>query len=1237
MVANMQHPPASSEDAMAQAMSSRTLQDSPEIKENGYMLDGRRTPDQNGIEAAQQQRTELTSPASSRSHTSSKASSGKYRNVPFSPPSKSEQSGTSFSSLASNERDTPQASHVHPPPSVPTPSAKSSRAGSRLRNEVQFSPADKQVDLFPFIRGRLNDIPYGNQELFGESHLTPDGLRQQMLNVVFGWEEDVKGLIKDECMFIFHSPLMLETYLLTIYIVSRHPPGSQSAVLLAKWLGGSDTDEILSIMSSGPVSISDWMLLALSQMNGQTQANKVGQAFVQKLLELGDIHTAATILLGLGDKNDAIEVYVSQNHYMEAVLMTCLLMPTDWQRQSHLVRRWGEHAVAHSQQQLATRCFMCTGVEPAEPWSSPPAQTAASFAEGLASKSPVPLPEVSYPNPASVTSTTHQRKPSAGTRATAKTPALKLITSFDSESNSKLRLPGLKSDNQTPTNAPWITPIAESAVGESALSPGGLGSYRMNNVQSLNQAMGSRTNTPGFSRGRLPSIGETPIDVHPPTFPSTPFRKEREYATTSDSEDQNQESPEESLSLLPSARYDPEKESHKPSPQTAIQAGLDKFSGIKGLPSPAPGVFDALRDCSESRNGSRDRKPDGLQLHLLQGNPSQSGTSDPYDRINNARSPPSTSNSLQSTKTPSTSGRSIDQFIHSLDEANYYARKNKDNRAHGHVRRNTDQAVNNTQEPRGRNENRHIQPARRSPSSPVPMSPEEVAQHHTNGNKRDESRRPRQGGSRTRNGSRVRRTGSRNSSRRGHNRSSSRNNPSRTGDRNDRDHSTERASSPQPMDDALRLVTSDRERLRSHQRSSSRRGEQRSSGRRDTSPDSSRRPARSRTDSNTDQESASSNTKDVSHDENYILGSKAFEISDASMDETREVPFTVALSEQKRKELAAAELEARRLSLARNPSAPNIPFPGDVRAYSRSPLAGLSYPITPFGQQRPQARQRSSPSKDLSENRSSSESGSSGGAPVAFSATPRAMRHPNPKYNNSPKEQQQPAPSNPDNTFLLSDARYQPEAERIGRSMSVPALESHPRSATIPTDLPMHPRYNPSLPRSRSTSRTRNLGHRRQSSRELGSPGGYYNNSPVAVSIEETLENAENPPPILPELQHLNTPPPPPPPPFSPSCTSPRESSGTIDIAIDNENLGRMLPRAMTAGPASTIVDPRPSPDRRRMSLDHRRGKSANESFTSKIRNLTRRRSNSRGLENWGSPVESEMPYESVQMVDHRF
>lgn len=86
-----------------------------------------------------------------------------------------------------------------------TLSTKSSRAGSRLRNEVQFSPADKQIDLFPFIRARLNDIPYGHHQPLGETNLTPDDLRQRMLSMVFGWEGDVPELVQDERTFYFYS------------------------------------------------------------------------------------------------------------------------------------------------------------------------------------------------------------------------------------------------------------------------------------------------------------------------------------------------------------------------------------------------------------------------------------------------------------------------------------------------------------------------------------------------------------------------------------------------------------------------------------------------------------------------------------------------------------------------------------------------------------------------------------------------------------------------------------------------------------------------------------------------------------------------------------------------------------------------------------------------------------------------------------------------------------------------
>lgn len=207
MVANVQNLPLgaqsiASEENRSRTMSPRRLQDPSDIREQA---NGRRTPYQsNGVDSMRQ-RADLTSPVSSRSRTesvSSKASSDKYHPRPFSPPSRSGQSGTSFSLTSAGGGDTPQpsASYAYAS-SVSMSSVKSSRARSRLRNEVHLSPAERNiVDLFPFTRARLNDVPYKQQAPLDETHLTPDDLRQQMLSVVFGWEGDIQDLIRDECM-----------------------------------------------------------------------------------------------------------------------------------------------------------------------------------------------------------------------------------------------------------------------------------------------------------------------------------------------------------------------------------------------------------------------------------------------------------------------------------------------------------------------------------------------------------------------------------------------------------------------------------------------------------------------------------------------------------------------------------------------------------------------------------------------------------------------------------------------------------------------------------------------------------------------------------------------------------------------------------------------------------------------------------------------------------------------------
>ena len=98
--------------------------------------------------------------------------------------------------------------------------------------------------------------------------------------------------------------------------MQRHAAGSSSAILLSKWLGDVDADMMASMASLETMTASDWMLLALSGFGGQASTKKVGQAYVQRLLEKRDVNAAATILMGLGDHNDAIEIYVSHKYFM---------------------------------------------------------------------------------------------------------------------------------------------------------------------------------------------------------------------------------------------------------------------------------------------------------------------------------------------------------------------------------------------------------------------------------------------------------------------------------------------------------------------------------------------------------------------------------------------------------------------------------------------------------------------------------------------------------------------------------------------------------------------------------------------------------------------------------------------------------------------------------------------------------------------------------------------------------
>ena len=205
---------------------------------------------------------------------------------------------------------------------------------SRLRNEVPRSPDDPKVlELFKYTKRRLIDVPIRQPNIGEGSRLTNDDLRRNMLSMIFGWNRSIEELIRDEML--------------------RHPIGSTNRILLAKWLGDIDMD--IMTMSSQNMTSSDWMLLALSGIGGQAAQHKLGRAYVQRLLEAGDVHAAATIMIGMGDHNDAIEVYVSHRKHMEALLLTTLFLPAVWERQEQIVKKWGEWALQHGQHQLAAR------------------------------------------------------------------------------------------------------------------------------------------------------------------------------------------------------------------------------------------------------------------------------------------------------------------------------------------------------------------------------------------------------------------------------------------------------------------------------------------------------------------------------------------------------------------------------------------------------------------------------------------------------------------------------------------------------------------------------------------------------------------------------------------------------------------------------------------------------------------------------------------------------------------
>ncbi|CAI6097049.1 unnamed protein product [Clonostachys chloroleuca] len=1078
--------------------------------------------------------------------------------------------------------------------SVPSvPSTRSRHRPSRLRNEVPRSPDDNRVhDLFKYTRTRLTDLPYKHPANANNSRLTNDDLRRQMLSTIFGWHKDVEDLIADE--------------------MSRHPTGSANRILLAKWLGEMETD----LMAAGTENMtsSDWMLLALSGIGGQASQQKVGRTYVQRLLETGDVHVAVTIMLGMGDHNDAIEVYVSHKRYMEALILTCLVFPSVWERQASIIRKWGKHEILRRNEQLAIRCFACTDSEPTEAWTSPSA-TQLNFQQTITPSIPEMLsPPLSPPGV--------QRGPQ---RSIAKTSALKLITSFG-DTGKKAKFYSQGDDGQTPIAA-GPTPIADSAI-----SPGGAYDAA---TAFLRPSSNSRFNTPTSARprGRLPSIGENTMDANNRLAIDSAlasFKKEKqEVGSHARKTSLEQDNLVIGNTLHRAATASPMMVRDR---QTAVEHRNNQPSP----PSPNKDFMAKVHDIrANHRNGSRDRIPHGLHLELK-------ALANEVNALSPDQAMPSSSKyhwptptrrrgpgSVSSVTSASSAGRSLRQgqrhkedYIHSLDAASRYSKKGRSLHSSKERARDSSRGRNasverkvRSREPseeRGRGSSRAWHKPKRSPTSPVPMSPEDIAILSTP--------RAAEVGEpvtvrKTSSTYKVSKPKSRNSSR-GSRRQSpdarARLTPLDTRGRSKGvDEEGLQATSPAPPLSATILHYEGSEDEEDYRRAVEaqelfRAKHNGSASRAPSSPVATKR------------DRSGSRRRDVSEFRDIPPPPPSVHGRAASTEHAGDLRL-MKEERQRKKEQAARELEERRKSLAHRARAPSIPNPGQNLMDIRHVVVETSSPVPSPGEQ-PRCATAPLPKGGFTSARHTPV--------IGLPATPKAMRI---AYDAESAQELPKIPSIPPS--FVAEKTEEPSYEQ-------PPSNQQPQQADPFTLLPStvyQPPTRPFIPRSMSAPIPDDPTPRRRkgSSAELRGIDEVVNGNRRRRSQEEPLMPPPPPPPpappLLRELQHLAKPPPPPPAPL-PNMRRPQGGalgSGMIEIVMDDDDEGDAPVAAPNDGMVPVIPPPAPP-----ASKSHSRGRSTGDtSISGRISKATERlRSASRGPKE-GRAVRSphvEAPYESI-------
>ena len=364
-----------------------------------------------------------------------------------------------------------------------------------------------------------------------------------------------------------------------------------------------------------------------------------------------------------------------------------------------------------------------------------------------------------------------------------------------------------------------------------------------------------------------------------------------------------------------------------------------------------------------------------------------------------------------------------------------------------------------------------------------------------------------------------------------------------------------------------------------------------------------------------------------------------------------------------KKELAAQELEARRLSLVRRPSVPAIPHPDELGGmrpgFFDDQALTLGQHHGSFGMPIPSERQlmRSmSVDPELMIRTTGTTSGiSTASMPIGLPATPRAMRHP--KYMAGSPEDAPAVPDIPSSFMQMASGSAIVSAEPSPEEpmpMLLPATTFNPlRSASAPAEK-FFGNYMPPPPPPEPTEYRPAQQQRKLSSdyQAIHPPTGSVPvlHSPGFASIEEALASAQQlaqniivveaspsapsaPPAILPELQHLAGPPPPPPPPIVLRGHGLSNSVGTIDPA----DMRHPTPAAMVRAPTPEFTI-QPPPSINASPQSHRRGRgSMSETVGMKFRSVTtklRERSTSRNRARSPPQQQPQMfssaPYESI-------